>query len=437
MSNSRVKTLIKYVVPTLLSNVCFFLFTIVDGIFVGHGIGTNGLGAVNLIVPFVMVVNAVFMLTTIGGITIVAIRLGRGDKVGANQAFMHAVTVNIISGIVLFIIGVFFRNPVCTLLGAGDTYHEMATEYLLWYSMFIIPSGLAILLQGFCRNDGSPMLVTISVIVGTVFNIIGDWLLIFPIPLGLKGAAIATGISQTVAFLIVLMHFIRKKGALYFQRFKFQGALLKKIAVRGLPESISQLSTPVTTLCMNLVLAQRLGDIGINAYSLISYIASFTTAVFFGTSEGLQPLFGQSYGAKKTKDLKFYFRTGMWINFLGSTLINVLLLFIGGHVCALFGADQTTMNFTVKEMPFYAWGFIVMSLNVMISAYFYSTKRSKEAIIINVLRSLIVNSAMIILLPTIFGNGIIWFAFGIYEVLVLIVSIILLKHSERNGIIYH
>lgn len=146
MNNSRVKTLIKYVVPTLLSNVCFFLFTIIDGIFVGHGIGTNGLGAVNLIVPFVMVVNAVFMLTTIGGITIVAIRLGRGDKDGANQAFMHSVTVNIISGIVLFIIGVFFRNPVCTLLGAGDTYHEMATEYLLWYSIFVIPSGLAILL---------------------------------------------------------------------------------------------------------------------------------------------------------------------------------------------------------------------------------------------------------------------------------------------------
>ena len=96
MDNSRVKTLVKYVVPTLLSNVCFFLFTIVDGIFVGHGIGTNGLGAVNLIVPFVMVVNAVFMLTTIGGITIVAIRLGRGDKDGANEAFMHAVTVNII-----------------------------------------------------------------------------------------------------------------------------------------------------------------------------------------------------------------------------------------------------------------------------------------------------------------------------------------------------
>lgn len=438
MSQSR--KLIQYVIPTMLSSVCFFLFTIVDGVFIGHGVGTDGLGAINLVMPFVMIVNALFMLTTIGGVTITAIRLGRGDKEGANQAFMHSVIGNVIAAVILCIAGVFLNDPICAMLGAGGTFHKMATEYLFWYSIFIIPSGLATVLQGFCRNDGSPVLVSAAVIVSTICNIVGDWLLIFPIPWGLKGAAIATGVSQTLSFLIVLSHYLMRKGDLYFHRPKLDGKLFKKIVVRGLPESISQLATPVMTLCMNLVLVQHVGDLGVNAFSIISYVASFSIAVFLGSSEGLQPLFGQSYGAKEEKELKGYFRAGLIINFVGSLMINVLLLFVGDKICALFGADPDTLVFAVKAMPMYAWGFVIMSLNVMISAYLYSTKRSTQAIIINVLRSLVVNSVVILglpaLLPNAFGGNIVWFTFGIYEAIVLVVAVALLKHSERNGIQY-
>lgn len=122
MSNSKARNIVKYVVPTMLSSVCFFLFTIVDGIFVGRGVGTNGLGAVNLVMPFVMVVNALFMLSTIGGVTITAIRLGRGDTSGANQAFMHAVALNLIFAAILCVLGVFFHDAICTLLGATGTF---------------------------------------------------------------------------------------------------------------------------------------------------------------------------------------------------------------------------------------------------------------------------------------------------------------------------
>lgn len=432
--------LIKYVVPTMLSSVCFFLFTIIDGVFIGKGVGIEGVGATNLVLPFVMVVNALFMLTTIGGVTITAIRLGRGDTAGANQAFMHAVTGSIVIAAVLCFSGTFFAGPICTMLGAGGVFHGLAKEYLFWYSAFIIPSGLSVVLQGFCRNDGSPVLVSAAVIISTVCNIFGDWLLIFPVSWGMKGAAVATGVSQSLSLLIILSHFLRRKGRLYFHFPEFEGRLFGKIAVRGLPESISQLSTPVMTLCMNLMLVQYIGDLGVNAFAVISYVSSFSMAIFFGTSEGLQPLFGQSYGAKNGGELKWYFHAGLIINFIGSLLINILLLFVSGHVCRLFGADPETVTFAVKAMPMYSWGFVVMSLNVMISAYLYSTKRSKQAIIINVLRSLVMNSAVIIILPTLFpnalGGNIIWYTFGIYEAVVLIAAAGLLKHSERNGIVY-
>lgn len=434
--SDRAKRLVHYVVPTMLGSVSFFLFTIVDGIFVGRGVGTNALGAVNLTMPFVMIVNALFQLTTIGGVAIIAVRIGRGDHAGANQAFMHAVVGTIFLSALLTFAGTCLTGPICRMLGAGETFYPFTREYLFWYSVFIIPSGLSTALQGFCRNDGSPVLVSIATITGTVVNIFGDWLLIFPIPMGVAGAAIATGVSQLITCLIVLTHFLRKKGILRFARFRPQGALFRKIAVRGLPACIAQFANPMTTLWVNKALAQQIGDIAVNAYSIISYVASFSMGVFFGVSDGLQPLFGQSYGAKDEKSLRYYFHAGTIINFVGSILVNAILLLLGGTICALFGADSATLDFTVRVMPLYSWGFVAVGITSNISSYLYSTKRSKQADTISILRSFIFNTIVILLLPMIFGGNIVWHCFGIAETIVMLISFILLKRSERDGIVF-
>ena len=286
--------------------------------------GTNALGAVNLVMPFVMVVNALFQLTTIGGVAIIAVRLGRGDVQGANHAFMHAVAGTVVISALLMLSGTCLTGPLCRLMGASDTFYQLTTEYLFWYSVFIIPSGLSTALQGFCRNDGSPVLVSAATIIGTVVNIIGDWLLIFPLKMGVAGAAIATGVSQLVTLLI---HFIRKKGVLRFCRFRVDGAL--------------------------------------------------------------------------------------------------------------FGADAATLAYTVRVMPLYSWGFVVVGFTTNISSYLYSTKRSREADVISILRSFVFNTLVILLLPRILGGDVIWHTFGIAEAVVLLISVILLKRSERSGIVFN
>lgn len=433
---SRSKQLCKYVIPTVLSSVSYFLFTIVDGIFVGQGVGTNALGAVNIAFPFVMVVCALFMLTTIGGVTVAAIRLGRGDDEGATQAFMHSLSATAAVGIVLCLAGTAFTPALCRLLGANETFYQYVYDYIFWYSVFIIPSGISMAMQGFCRNDGSPVLVSAAVIAGTVCNIFGDWFLIFPMSMGLKGAAIATGVSQTVTLFIVLAHFIMKKGRLRVKKFRLDGALFKKIALRGLPECISQMATPTSIIATNYVLLAKVGDIGVNAFSIIGYVASFSVAIFFGTAEGLQPMFGRCYGAKNERDLKYFFRAGLLINVIGSIVIYFLLFVVSAPICKLFGADAETLELTVECIPKYAWGFSVMAINTIISAYLYSTKRSYQAIIMNTLRSFVFSLAVILLLPAVFGAEIIWHTFGIYEALVLAVALVLLKSSEKNGIVF-
>lgn len=430
----RMKKVIKYVVPTMLSGICFFLFSVIDGIFVGQGIGTNALGAVNIAFPFIMVIGAVSMMLNIGGVTIFAISIGKGDTKDANHVFMNGMFYLTAVSAVFSFLGTFFADELATMLGAGETYHALARDYLFWYSVFVVPSGLSMGLQSYCRNDGAPGLVSLTVVVTTAMNIFLDWLLIFPIPMGTKGAAIATGISQSTGLFIMLTHFVRKQGILRFEKFRPDFGLLREIVVHGLPEGISQLSTPVMTLCMNLVLVEMLGDIGVNTFSLISYVASFTVAVFIGTSEGLQPLFGQSYGARKEADLKFYFRTGILINFFGSMLVTGVILLLSRQICGLFGADAETLEYTLQVMPLYSAGFIVSSFNVMITSYLYSTERSTYSSIISFLRSLVVNAAVILILPRIFGADAIWITFAVYEAIVLFVAFGLLKHSERNGI---
>ena len=435
MQNTRTKNLFQYVLPAILTNTCIFLFTIIDGIFVGRGVGSDALGAVNIAMPFVMIATALNMLTSIGGVTVAAIRLGRKDKDGANNAFMHSLTANFTFAAIIMLLGMVFTEPLCRILGADGIYVPLAKEYIFWWSLFAIPSALSVNFQSFCRNDGSPMLVAIATVMSTVLNIFLDWLFVFPLQMGIMGAAIATGISQTVSWLIVLMHFILRKGDLRVKAFKIEGKLFTKVIFRGLPEMIAQFATPVTTICLNHVLYATLADEGVNTFAVISYVSSFAMSVLFGASEGLQPLFGQCYGAKEEKDLKFYLRSGALISLFGSVVCVVIAIVLARPISVLFGAEGNIIDATAKYMPQYAWAFIVAGLNTLISAYFYSTKRSVHAIILNVARSFVVNIAVILGLSAL-GSEIVWYTFGISEVIVLALAFVLLRVSERKGIQY-
>jgi putative MATE family efflux protein len=434
MQTTKTKTLIRYVLPSILSSSCYFLFTIIDGIFIGRGVGTDGLGAINILFPFIMIANSLFLLTGIGGVSVMAVRMGRGDIEGANKAFLHSLTLTGIVAVILALIGTVFVKPLTILLGGSDpAFFDLCVEYTFMYSLFIIPSGLSMAMQNYCRNDGAPILVSLATIIGTILNIFGDWIFIFPLKMGMKGAALATGLSQTVTFLIVISHFVFKKGKLRFKRFKIERELVGKIFLRGMPECIAQFSVPIATICMNYVLLDLHGVLGVNTYSLLAYVASFSVAVFAGTAQGLQPLFGQSFGACQRKDLSFFLRSGIIINLVGSILINYILPFVSYDVCALFGADEVTLNNAVKYISYFSWGFIAESMNSILSAYLYSTKRSKEAIFTNILRSFVFSTLVTLALPYIWkADYAVWMTFGIYQSLVMICGIIITVRSDKK-----
>lgn len=425
----------KYIIPSMVSNAAFFVLTIVDGMFVGNGVGIDGLGAVSLAMPYVMLVSAVSVLFTIGGVAVAAIRLGRGDDQGANQVFMHSIAAIIGVFAVLTFAGTIFADQVASILGANATYHDMVSDYVFWYSLFLIPAGLFTCLSNFCRNDGDPRLSTDAALVCTGVNIFGDWLLVFPLQKGIAGAAFATGASQVFAVLILLTHYLRKKGKLRFHKFHVDFGLYKKILLRGLPEMVSQFAAPITTYSMNRVLI-GISDAHVNAYSVIGYAGSLFVSLMYGLSGGLQPLYGQSYGAKDDKSLRYFIKSGLTMSSLGGIFIFVLTFFIGKPICMIFGADEAAINIVVDALPKYCLNFVFAASSAVIASYLFSTKRTQYAIPLNVCRSMVFNFLCINFLPLIFGVNFVWYTVAVAEGICLCIAIVLWRVSEKEGITY-
>ena len=426
--NTRTKSLIGYILPALGGLFVTYLYNVVDGIFVGRGVGASALGAVNIAVPFITFVVALTAMFPMGGATVVAIRMGRGDRAGANHAFMTALLLTLFMAAVLMTVGMAFSREIVDMSGARELsaeLREMSAQYLFYYSAFSIPMLMGACLSVFVRNDGSPALSFIGMCAGAAANIFLDWLFIFPMQMGVVGAAIASGLGQVLTVLILLTHFLRGKGELRIRRFRLSGALLGKVCKRGVPEAVSQLATPVTALCYNLVLARLVGDIGVSTFSVLSFIYSLANAVLAGVAQGLQPLWGQCYGRQDGDGMTWYFRSGLIINIALSALIYGALLRFDALVIRIFNKDAALVQAASAALPLFALSFVPMALNLIYTAYFFSTKRTGAANAIAVSRGIVIKALMIFCLPAVFGADAIWLAPLVSEIIALIAALAL------------
>ena len=431
--NPKVKQLCSYIFSAVGSLFVTYLYNVMDGIFVGQGVGSAALGAVNIGVPFITFAVAIVAMFPMGGATIIAIRMGRDDKAGANQAFMSALTLTILTAVALTIMGTVFSQQIVDLSGArdlGDEMRRMSADYLFYYSAFSLPMLMSNCLSVFVRNDGSPTLSFAGMCAGAVSNIFLDWLFIFPLQLGVIGAAVASGLGQIVSLLVLLSHFIRKHGNLRIRRFTIQPALIRKICKRGAPEAVTQLTTPVTALCYNLVLAGLVGDIGVSTYSVLSFIYSLANAVLSGVAQGLQPLWGNSYGKQDTKEINDYFRFGITVNLVLSVLVYAGLVFFNEPTICIFSQDMELINAASKALPVFALSFIPMALNLVYTSLLYSTKRTKQSDIIAICRGIVIKAIAIFCIPVIWGVKAIWAAPFAAEMITFAIAVVLTRKTK-------
>ena len=407
------KTLCRYIFPAVGGLFATYLYNVVDGIFVGQGVGTAALGAVNIGVPFITFVVAIAAMFPMGGATVAAIRMGREDREGANQAFLAALGLTLAASLLLTAVGMAFAQQIVDLSGAEQLSAEMramSRDYLFYYSAFSIPMLLSTCLSVFVRNDGSPALAFWGMCAGAAANIFLDWLFIFPLQMGVIGAAVASGLGQVLSVLVLLTHFLRGRGQLRIRLFRPGRALVKKICKRGVPEAMSQLTTPVTALCYNLVLSHMVGDLGVSTFSVLSFLYSLANAILSGVAQGLQPLWGSGYGKRDTAGLRFCLRRGLAIDLALAVLIWGALFAFDRPVIQIFNRDPALVEAASAALPVFALSFIPMALNLIYTAFLFSTKRTAQADCIALSRGVAVKALAIFALPALFGEAAVWAA---------------------------
>ena len=421
MSNQ--KQFYNLVIPSVGAMLVSALYIVVDGIFVGQGVGVEGLAAVNIASPFLTIMTAITMMVTMGGSTITAIRFGKQDIPGANRSFIASIQIVAAFALFMAVCSLLFSKQISHFLGASNLLLEDTATYLKYYVVFSVFFCGAMVLSAFVRNDGNPQLAFWGMVVGAVSNIFLDWLFIFPLQMGVKGAAIASGLGQVMSCSLLVTHFIRKKGNLFFCFKMDEKGLYREIITRGLPEFITQMGQPVTILCYNLIVIKAFGEIGVSAFSVVNYLVVITLAIFIGVSQGVQPLISRSFGEDNLENQQYYFKKGVKVNVLLAFIVNITMFLFGKWVIAIFNSDTQLIEIAKECMNIYSISFLFAAVNILFTTYFLATKHTRQAMVIAVLRSFICNTVCIFLLPVIFGENAIWTGIIMAEAIVMAVAV--------------
>lgn len=424
----------KYAVPSVVGMMVSAMYIVVDGIFVGRGIGKDALASINVALPVTTLMIAVTMMVTMGGASMMSIKFGQGKEKEGNDVFLQSMIL--IAGItgMLSIASVAFPYQISSFLGASDTLIDGTAEYLKYYMMFGIGFSSSLALSAFVRNDRNPNLAMVSLIVGAVTNVVLDYAFIFIFDMGIRGAAIASGLGQLSSVALLSSHFIAKKGSLRIYLPKLDLENFKRILKMGTPEFIVQLSPAISVFAFNIVIIRRIGDIGVAGFSIIGYISSVLLALFIGISQGIQPLLSYNYGKRDHEKVDQVFKMGLKTNFIASLVIYASLIVFGHQIIGIFNSDQKLIALTYDAMSIYAFSFVIASVNIVNVTYYQSTEKSKIANIISSSRGMLFTIGFIALLPNLVGDIGIWSSIVVAEIatFILITACFKKNYAQKN-----
>lgn len=427
------KEFLKYAIPSSLAMLVSALYTIIDGIFVGQGVGDNALAAVNIVLPFTVMLVGIANMMAVGGGALVSKNIGAESIDKAVNIFRQVCKFLLILSIALSVLCVIFTDSIVKLLGSTPTLQNLAVDYLRYYALFCIPNLVGVVLNSFVRNDNRPKLAMVSTISGAIANVILDYIFIFQFGLGIKGAAIATGLGQVLTVIILLPHFINKKGHLTFGKVKLEIETIKNLLEIGFPSFLSQISFSFIVLIHNMILVKVMGEIGVASYSIINYIGTNIYMVLFGLTLGAQPLISYNFGKRDSERVLKYYK----INCAASIIVTTIFVFIcytlGSNIISIFTEDLQVLNMSSFGVKLASLSYFLVGLNIGTIVYYQAIELPKLSTLICLFRSVIFLPIALIVLSKIFGSNGIWAGTLVSETLTFI-SISLIANIKKSTI---
>ena len=430
--------LIRFTIPSIAMMIFTSIYGVVDGFFVSNFAGKTPFSAVNLIMPFLMILATVGFMFGTGGTAIVAKTFGEGNKEKANEYFSLFIYVAFALGIVFAILGIAFIRPISALLGAEGELLEDCVVYARVILIALPFYVLQLLFQSFFPAAEKPQLGLAVTVLSGVTNMVLDAVLVILLPQEYKlvGAAIATAMSQFVGGAIPLIYFFRKNSSiLRLGRTKFDGRAILKACTNGSSEFMSNVSMSVVGMLYNIQLLKYAGENGVAAYGVMMYVSMIFSAAFIGYSIGVAPVISYHNGAQNYKESKGLFRQSLII--IGIFGISMVL---AAEITALplskifVGYDAELLSLTVSGYRIFAVSFIFMGFAIFSSGFFTALNDGLTSALISFLRTLVFQTAAVMLLPLLWGIDGVWISIVVAEAMAVVISAVFLAIRQKD---YH
>lgn len=428
------KRLLRFVLPSIGMMIFTSIYGVVDGFFVSNYVGKTEFAAVNLIMPFPMLLGAFGFMIGTGGSALVAMTMGQGKKKEANEIFSMLIKVLIIVGSMLSVLGIIFIKQIALLLGATEDLLQHCITYGAILMISLVPFMLTNTFQSFLVTAEKPDLGLKITVAAGVTNIVLDFLFIGMLRWGLVGAAAATGISQIVGGGLPLIYFMKENDSLLrLVPAKVDFKMLGKACFNGSSELMTNVSLSLVNMLYNLQLMKYAGENGVAAYGVIMYVNFIFVGVFIGYAFGSAPIIGYNYGAGNKEEMQNVFKKSLVFNIVSGAVMCVMAILLAGVLSGIFvGYDADLFEMTKRGFSIYSISFVVMGLNIYASSFFTALGNGFISALLSFLRTLLFQLVCVLVLPIILKLDGIWLSIVAAETMALFLSFAMFKKFRNK-----
>ena len=427
--------LLRFTLPSIVMMVFTSIYSVVDGFFISNFAGKTAFAALNLIWPFLMILGGMGFMIGTGGTALVSRYLGAGQKERARRYFSMLVEFTALLGLILTAIGLIFMEPIARFLGATG---EMIPDCVL-YGRIVIAFNVAFMFQNvfqsFLIAAEKPRLGLAATVSAGVTNMVLDALLVGVFRWGLAGAALATGLSQTVGAVIPMVFFLNRENgsALHFSFTPMEAHPLLQACGNGASELMSNISGSIAAMVYNFQLLKFLGEDGVSAYGVIMYVGFIFVAIFVGYSIGSAPIISFHFGAENREELKNMFRKSYLLMAVWGIAMALAAYLLAGPLAKLFvGYDRQLCELTVHAMRLHCLAFLFTGANIFTSSLFTALNDGTVSAAVSFARSMVLQIATVLLLPGLMGSDGLWLAALATDTCALVMDICVLGGNRKK-----
>ena len=421
----------KYVSLNVLGMMGLSCYILADTFFVAQALGQTGLAALNFAISIFSVMQGVGLMIGIGGATDFSIS---GQKhAGSRTSFVHALILGGAASAVLVAAGQFFTVPLSRILGADAETLPLTSTYLAVVLTFSPAFILNNILLAFVRNDHNPKLSMAAMLVSSLSNIILDYVFMFPMGMGMFGAALATGLSPVISLLVLSLHFVKKRHSFHLGRCALSFAAIRRIAALGFSSFVGELASAISLIVFNLVILRLAGNTGVAAYGVVANIALIATAIFVGIAQGVQPLASKHFGRGDQMQVRALLRYALCAAAALSAILYLCIFLFTQPIVSAFNSETSASLARMAEtgMKLYFIGYFFAGLNIVVAAFLSATARAGQAMLLATLRSCILLVPLVLVFGALLGMTGVWLSFVATEGAVLLCAAVFLRRFGR------